>query len=53
MRLATVVSTGRFDAAAEKLLNADERADLEFSPARDPDAHPLIPGLNGVRKARW
>ncbi len=48
-----MVSTGRFDAAAEKLLTTDERADLEFSLARAPDAHPLIPGLNGVRKARW
>jgi len=53
VRLATVVSTGGFDAAAAKLLTAGERADLEFSLAKDPEAHPLMPGLNGVRKARW
>ena len=53
MRLATIVSTDRFDASAEKLLTDEERADLEFSLAKAPEAHPLIPGLNGVRKARW
>jgi mRNA-degrading endonuclease RelE of RelBE toxin-antitoxin system len=53
LKLATVVSTDRFDAKAEKLLTPNERADLEFSLAKDPEAHPLIPALNGVRKARW
>lgn len=53
MRLATVISSGRFDAKAESLLTADERADLEFSLAKNPTAHPVVPGLNGVRKARW
>jgi mRNA-degrading endonuclease RelE of RelBE toxin-antitoxin system len=53
MRLATVISTGGFDAKAEKLLTVDERAALEFTLAKDPEAHPQIPGLNGVRKARW
>lgn len=48
-----MISTHRFDAKAEKLLTVDERADLEFSLAKAPEAHPLIPGLNGVRKARW
>ncbi len=36
MRLATVVSTSGFNAKAEKLLTPDERADLEFSLAKDP-----------------
>jgi mRNA-degrading endonuclease RelE of RelBE toxin-antitoxin system len=51
--LATVISTSGFDAKAEKLLSADERAALEFALARDPEAHPVIPGLGGVRKARF
>ena len=52
-KLATVVSTDRFNADADDLLTADERANLEFSLALFPEAHPAIPGLNGVRKARW
>jgi hypothetical protein len=44
MRLATVVSTPGFNAKAEKLLTADERADLEFSLAQHPESHPVVPG---------
>ncbi len=36
-----MISTHRFDAKAEKLLTVDERADLEFSLAKAPEAHPL------------
>ena len=53
VRFATIISTSKFNADAEKLLTGDERAALEFSLAKEPDAHPVIPGLNGVRKARW
>jgi hypothetical protein len=53
MKAATVISTKQFDAVAEELLSADELAELEFSLATDPTAHPVIPGTNGVRKARW
>ncbi len=52
-KLATVVSTNSFNAKAEKLLTADERTALEYSLAFAPEAHPVVPGLNGVRKARW
>jgi len=52
-KLATVVSTDNFNAKAEKLLTEEERAGLEYSLAFAPEAHPVIPGLNGVRKARW
>jgi hypothetical protein len=34
-------------------LTEDELAELEFSIGSRPDAHPMIPGTNGVRKARW
>jgi mRNA-degrading endonuclease RelE of RelBE toxin-antitoxin system len=53
MKFATVISTHTFDAKADRLLSADERANLEFALAKDPEAHPIIPGLNGVRKARF
>jgi hypothetical protein len=53
MRFATVISTHAFDAKADRLLTADERADLEFALAANPQAHPIIPGLSGVRKARF
>ena len=51
--MVTLVSTETFDAKAEKLLTADERAALEYFLAVDPETHPVIPGLNGIRKARW
>lgn len=48
-----MISTKQFDQLAEELLTADERAELEFSLAINPTAHPVIPGTDGVRKARW
>ena len=47
------MSTKQFDAGAAELLSADERVELEFSLAIDPEAHPTIPDTGGVRKARW
>src|SRR5882757_9257655 len=37
----------------EGLLSADELARLEFFLATNPTAHPVVPGTDGVRKARW
>ncbi len=53
MRAATVLSSKEFDSKVEGLLSEDERAMLEFSLATNPTAHPVIPGTDGVRKARW
>jgi len=53
MKAATVISTKEFGAAVKGLLTADDLAGLEFSLATNPTAHPVIPGTNGVRKARW
>jgi len=53
MKAAMLISTKQFDALAEELLDADQLAELEFSLAINPMAHPVIPGTNGVRKARW
>ncbi len=48
-----MISTKRFESDIEGLLTADELAGLEFSLATNPTAHPVMPGTNGVRKARW
>jgi hypothetical protein len=53
MKAATVISSKQFDSAVEALLTTDELAELEFSLSTNPTAHPVIPGTNGVRKARW
>jgi len=53
MKAATLISSKQFDSMAEELLGADELAALEFHLATNPTAHPVIPGLGGVRKARW
>ena len=53
MKAATVISTKEFDKNVAGLLTADEVADLEFSIAVNPAAHPVIPGTKGIRKARW
>ncbi len=37
----------------EDLLTPIELAELEFAVAQDPAAHPVLPGTDGVRKARW
>jgi hypothetical protein len=53
VRAVTVISTKEFDSLATGLLTEEERALLEFSLATNPTAHPVIPGTDGVRKARW
>jgi hypothetical protein len=50
---ATVVATSGYEKDAAKLLNGEERRALENSLAEAPEAHPVIPGAGGVRKARW
>jgi len=45
--------TRQYDTAADSLLTGDERAQLEFSIASNPQAHSVIPGVAGARKARW
>jgi hypothetical protein len=53
MQAATIIATKQFDSAANQVLSADDVAALEFALATDPTAHPVIPGTDGVRKARW
>ena len=36
-----------------RLLAEPEQAALQLAIAADPEAHPIVPGTGGVRKARW
>jgi len=50
---ATVVVTNRYERDVKRLLSADQRAAMEGSIASAPEAHPVVAGTGGVRKARW
>lgn len=52
-RVAKPVRTPTFSRRAKRLLPESEIARLEQSIADRPDAHPVIPGTGGIRKARW
>ena len=49
----TVVETAAFARRAEKLLTADEHAELVFYLASHPEAGDEIPGTGGLRKVRF
>ena len=53
LRAATVISTKEFESRVSQFLSDDEVAELEYSLAINPLAHPVVPGTDGVRKARW
>lgn len=42
-----------YERQAKRLLTETEKMALEDHIAEQPDAHPIIPGTGGVRKARW
>lgn len=48
----TVLETKAYQAAAEKLLNEDDRDQIAIALAHNPTAGTLIPGGNGIRKLR-
>lgn len=50
---AGLVHTREYDKDTAELLTDDEVAAMEFAIAGDPEAHPIISGTGGVRKARW
>jgi hypothetical protein len=51
--VATPVRTPTFSRRAKRLLPEADIARMEQSIAERPDAHPLIAGTGGIRKARW
>lgn len=50
---ATVFATSRYEREAKRLLTGVEIETMEAAIAADPEAHPVVPGTGGVRKARW
>lgn len=50
---AAVFATSRYEREAKRLLTGVEIKAMEASIAADPEAHPVVPGTGGVRKARW
>lgn len=51
--LCTVAETSGFARRAEVLLSAQEKDDLIYALAANPQAGVEIPGTGGVRKLRW
>ena len=47
------VRTARYERSSKRLLADDEKQAMERAIADDPEAHPVIPGTGGIRKARW
>jgi hypothetical protein len=48
-----VFATSRYEREAKRLLAEAEIATMENAIAADPESHPVVPGVGGVRKARW
>jgi hypothetical protein len=48
-----VFATSRYEREVRRLLTEREQAALQLAIAADPEAHPIVPGTGGVRKARW
>jgi hypothetical protein len=48
-----VFATSQYESEVRRLLTELEQAALQRAIAADPEAHPIIPGTGGVRKARW
>jgi hypothetical protein len=50
---ATVFETEHYHQKALRLLSERECAGIRRSLAENPDVHDVVPGLGGIRKARW
>ena len=48
-----VLATSRYEREVRRLLTESEQAAMQLAIAADPEAHPIVPGTGGVRKARW
>jgi len=51
--IAEIVSLSGYESGVTALLNEEERMAMEFFIACAPEAHPVIQGAGGFRKARW
>jgi len=50
---AAVFATRQYEREARRLLTELEIAAMDTAIAADPEAHPVVAGTGGVRKARW
>ncbi len=50
---AAVVALPAYEKQVKRWLMPSEREALEDHIAHAPEAHPIVPGTGGVRKARW
>src|ERR1035438_10401797 len=50
---ATVFATSRYEREAKRLLADVDIEPREAAMPADPEAHPVVPGTGGGRKARW
>jgi len=50
---AAIVGLPAYERQAKRWLSLSEREALEDHIAHAPEAHPIIPGTGGIRKARW
>jgi hypothetical protein len=48
-----VARASRYARRVAKLLPLDEQLAMELHIAQNPEAHPVVPGAGGIRKARW
>jgi hypothetical protein len=51
--IAEIVSLSGYIAQVSVVLDEEEQMAMEFYIACAPEAHPVIPGSGGFRKARW
>ena len=51
--IADIVSLSGYESQVSALLSEEEQMAMEFYIARAPEAHPVIQGAGGFRKARW
>lgn len=50
---AAIVTLPVYERQSAKLLTSDEKIELETHLSEAPEAHPIVPGTGGVRKALW
>jgi hypothetical protein len=48
-----VFATSRYEKEVRRLLTEPEQSAMQLAVAADAEAHLVVPGAGGVRKARW
>ena len=53
MNVMRIFTTASYEKSVKRLLKSEEQDAMENAIAADPQAHPVISGTGGIRKARW